>query len=201
MAIETNKKAILDEIFLVYWKWDTTPDYDNPPANSPEHFVLDLFETMKDKALSNYPFRCTRKYSRQLGSEIDSNDTNKKYKFKSTLPNDFMYATGYWADEKRTRGMQNEVDIIGREARSNVKDFTLEYIASGLDCSVLDSWVKDYIAIFIANELSDIGGCTVETKNYLMQLSDMTRISAGNKDYEMAHHDEISSSIHQFEWY
>jgi hypothetical protein len=201
MTIETNKKAILDEIFLVYWKWDTTPDYDNPPANSPESFVLELFETMKDKALSNYPFRCARKYARQEGSEIESDDTNRKYKYKSTLPTDFMYATGFWSDEKRTNGIQNDVDIIGRVARSNVKDFTMEYIASGLECSVLDAWVKDYIAIFIASELSDIGGCTVEAKNYLMQLSDMTKISAGNKDYEMAHHDEISSSIHQFEWF
>lgn len=200
MTIETEKKEILDEIFLVYWKWDVSPDYENPPENSPEQFVLDMFDSLKDKALLKYPFRCARKYARQQGSEVESTDANKKYKYKSTLPEDFLYATGFWADEQRRTGIQNEVDILRNEARSDVKDFTIEYIARGLDCSVLDAWVRDYIAIYMASELSDIGGCTVETKNYLMQLADMTRISAGNKDYEMAHHDEISSSIHQFEW-
>lgn len=201
MTIETNKKEILDEIFLVYWKWDVAPEYENPADNSPEQFVLNMFDGLKDRALLNYPFRCARKYSRQSGEDVESTDTNKKYKYKSTLPEDFLYATGFWADETRRTDMHNGVDILGNVARSDVKDFTMEYIASGLDCSVLDPWVRDYIAIFIASELSDIGGCTIETKNYLMQLADMTKISAGNKDYEMAHHDEFSSSIHQFEWY
>lgn len=200
MAVETNKKEILDEIFLMYWKWDIEPDYENPATNSPEEFVLNMFDTLKDKALLKYPFRCTRKYARQTGTEITSTDANRKYKYESTLPADFMYATGFWSDEERRNGIQNEVDIIGKNARSNIQNYTVEYIASGLSCSVLDSWVKDYVAIYIASELSDIGGCTIETKNYLMQLADAMRISAGNKDYEMAHHDEISSSIHQFEW-
>lgn len=197
--IEQSKLEILKKIFLIYWKWDVMPDFDNVADNSPEYFVLNMFDDIKGDAILQYPFRCCRKYARQIGEEIGEEDTNRKYKYKSTLPTDFMYATGFWADEQRNSGIHNEVDIIGKVARSNVKDYTIEYI-SNVECNLLDSWVKDYIAIYIASELSDIGGCSIETKNYLMQLAEMSKVSAGNKDYDMAHKDEISSSIHQFEF-
>ena len=54
--------------------------------------------------------------------------------------------------------------------------------------------------IFIAAEASNIGGVSNDWKNFLMTKAQNDWFDLTNKDYEMAQRDEVSASIHQFEF-
>lgn len=195
-----DKNELLRQMFLEYWQWDVDPELDNPPANSPEAFVLSMYDEKKSMALSKYPWRSAISYVELTGTEPEvSKDGHYKYEVK--VPDNFLMATGFWRDFKRTQDCHNSVDIVGKTARTNLPKFTMGYVNKDVDEDDLDPWVCDYIKIVIASELSDIGGQTPDRKNYLMQKAEADLITCGNKDFEMAHHDEVSSSIHQFEWY
>lgn len=192
-----DKKHIIRDMFLKYWQWNVEPELDNPPANSPEYFVLSLYDNMKENALAAYPWRSATVYeSFEMCECCCSGD--KRYKYETCLPDDFIIATGFWEDPERLKPRQNEVDIVGKIARTNLKRFTLGYISKDVDEESLDAWVCDFIEIFIASELSDLGGQTPDRKQYFNQLVQELLIKCGNKDYEMAQKDPISSSIFQF---
>lgn len=193
------KKKLLKEVFLLYWKWDIMPNLDNPEENTPEYFILDLYDSFKENALSKYNWRSAIKYQKITCEEPEiSND--KRYKYSATLPEDFLKAVGFWQDEERNNSCHNSVDIVGNEARTNLKEFTLGYINKNIEEDKLDFWVRDFIGITIATEGADIAGVPTDVKNFLISKLEVDLIKLGNLDYEMAHKDEISSSIHQFEW-
>ena len=195
-----DKKHLLRDMFLKYWQWNVEPELDNPPANSPEYFVLSMYQNLKENALAAYPWRSATKYkSFELNDSCSCGD--RRYKYETVLPDDFIIAIGFWEDPERRRPRQNEVDIVGNIARTNLKSFTLAYTSVDVDEENLDPWVWDFIEVFIASELSDLGGQTPDRKTYLGQLVQEMLIKCGNKDYEMAQKDPISSSIFQFtEW-
>ena len=192
-----DKKHLLREMFLKYWQWNVDPQLDNPPANSPEYFVLSMYDNLKENALATYPWRSATKYKSFKMSELGCSGDGR-YKYETVLPDDFIIATGFWNDPERIQPRQNSVDIVGKLARTNLKEFTLGYISKDIDEEYLDTWVCDFIQIFIASELSDLGGQTPDRKTYLGQLMQEMLIKCGNKDYEMAQKDHISSSIFQF---
>lgn len=195
-----NKLDLLREMFLEYWQWDVNPELENPPKNSPEEFVLSMYDDRKASALMAYPWRSAVRYV-DLDLQIPEVSSDGRYKYEATVPEDFILAVGFWQDKARRIDCMNSVDIVGRKARTNLKSITMGYIKKDVDEEDLDPWVIDYIKIFIASELSDIGGQSPDRKNFLMEKVQSDLIKCGNKDYEMAHKDEISSSIHQFEWY
>ena len=197
--ISQAKKEILNNIFLLYWKWDTKPDWDNIQENSPEDLLLAVYDDLKKGALTKYPWRCLRKYSLQNGKE-NSEAIDKKYKYESTLPEDFLFATGFWEDVERRHGIQNEVEFVGMTAKTNYKTFIMEYISCEVEEANMDRWLREYLSLYIAMEASDIGGCNAETKNYLIQKESLEFVNTCNKDYEMDHKDEVSPSIHQFQY-
>lgn len=192
------KKELLTHMFLKYWKYDTVPDFDNIVPNSPEELVLKVYDTLKKRALGNYQWRSATKYVWIICDEPEIR-ADGRYRFESTVPDNFLSATGFWADKERRQDAHNSVDIVGRSIRTNLDAFTLGYIDGSIPETDLDSWVIEYLEIFIASEAADIGGVGVDDKNYLLQKAANDLIILGNKDFEMAHHDEISASIHQFE--
>lgn len=194
-----NRNTLLREMFLEYWQWDVEPEFENPTPNSPESFVLSMYDSKKEEALAAYPWRSATRYT-QLNLKEPEQSSDGRYKYEATLPEDFILAVGFWQDKTRHYDCMNAVDIVGKKARTNMRTITLGYIKKDVDEDDLDPWVLDYIKIKIAADLSDIGGQSIDRKNYLLQQAEVNLIKCGNKDYEMAHKDEISSSIHQFEW-
>lgn len=200
-----TKQELLQQMFLEYWQYNVNPIIPDdttglplPPANSPEAFVLQMYDAKKAIALAKYPWRSATKYVTL--TTTDSVDDGR-YKYWAALPDNFVLATGFWQDKERLRDAQNAVDIVGKQARTNLTTFTLGYIDKDIPEDDLDPWVCEWIKIFIASELADIAGQTPDRKNFLMQKAAQDLIICGNKDYEMAQKDEVSSSIHQFEWY
>lgn len=194
-----NKNELLREMFLKFWQWDVDPQLTNPTANSPEYFVLSMYDNLKANALSKYPWRSATVYV-TLTPTVPLVSSDGRYKYEVAIPENFVLATGFWRDRERLRDAHNSVDIVGKVARTNLPEFTMGYINQATDESNLDPWVCDYIQIYIAAELADIGGQTPERKQYLENLVETMLIKCGNKDYEMAHKDPISSSLTQFEW-
>lgn len=192
-----DRKDLLREMFLKYWQWNVEPELDNPPKNSPEYFVLSMYDNMKEAALAVYPWRSAIKYRTY---ELDENccSSDGRYKYEVCLPDDFILATGFWEDKERRISRQNSVDVVGRYARTNLKNVTIAYVSKDVEEDYLDSWVCDFIQIFIASELSDIGGQTPDRKQYFAQMVQEMLVKCGNKDYEMQQKDPVSSSIYQF---
>lgn len=195
-----DKKHLLRDMFLKYWQWNVDPVLDNPPVNSPEYFVLSMFDNLKENALAAYPWRCAIKY-KTYNLENTTSCEDRRYKHESFVPDDFIIAVGFWEDAERRQPRQNSVDIVGRMLRTNLKTLTMAYVSKDVEVEEMDPWVCDFIEIFIASELSDLGGQTPDRKQYFNQLLQEMLIKCGNKDYEMAQKDPISSSIFQFtEW-
>lgn len=192
-------KDLMRQMFLKYWQWNVEPEIDNPPADSPEYFVTSMYENLKADALSKYPWRSATVYV-TLTPQIPETSQDGRYKYQVTLPANFVLATGFWEDAERLRPRHNSVDIVGNVARTNLQKFTMGYINKEVDESILDPWVCDYIEAYIASELSDIGGQTPDRKAWLAQNLDNLLIKCGNRDYEMSHRDEVSETIHQFEY-
>lgn len=194
-----DRDTLLTEMFLEYWLWDIKPDFENPPANSPEEFILSLYQGKKEDALSAYPWRSATRYA-QLELKVPEQSADGRYKYEANVPEDFLIAIGFWRDKERRMDCMNSVDIVGKKARTNETSITMGYTKKDVDEDELDPWVIEYIKLVLAADLADIGGVPIDRKNYLLQRKDVELIKLGNKDYEMAHKDEISSSIHQFEW-
>lgn len=195
-----DKKSVLRDMFLRYWQWDVEPELDNPPKNSPEYFVLSMYDDEKQAALCRYPWRSAVRYA-QLELSKPERPADGRYRYEADLPEDFGLAVGFWQDSQRRMDCHNAVDIVGKKARTNLNTITLGYIKKDVEEDELDPWVIDYLEIFIASDLSDIGGQSPDRKNYLNQKAETDLIACGNKDYEMSQKDEVSSTTHQFEWY
>lgn len=196
MTVSTGKKKVLDKIFMIYWKWDTLPDYENTIEDSPEYLLLEMYDDLKAEALSQYNFRSTIKYVSLTGTEPDTND-DKRYKYRANVPEDYLKAVGFWDNEERTCPIHNSIDIQNFIAKSNQEKFTMAYVSKTASEDILDQWVLDFMAIYIAYKAADIGGCSNETKQYLMQEAMLQRNLCANRDMEMAHQDDMSS-LNQF---
>jgi len=203
----TTKKDLLKQLMLLYWEYDTEPQFagtdDEPTAvvtNSPEDLLLKVYDQLKKRALASYDWRSATKYATVTPTEPSGGTGDPRYKYSATVPDDFLKVVGYWADTNRQAPAHNCVDTRGTIMRTNLKQFVLEYVADVSEKN-LDPWVIDYLMIFIAAEASDIGGISNDRKNFLMAKAQGDWITLTNKDYDMAHHDEVSSSIHQFEIY
>ena len=74
------KKELLTNMFLKYWKYDTLPDFENPTKNSPEDLVLKIYDSLKKRALNNYPWKSAIKYVTIDADEaIDPKDGRYRY--------------------------------------------------------------------------------------------------------------------------
>lgn len=203
----TTKKDLLKQLMLLYWEYDTEPEFtgtdDAPTAavtNSPEDLLLKVYGQLKKRALASYDWRSATKYTIVTPTEPVDGTGDPRYKYSASVPADFLKVVGYWADENRQVPAHNCVDTRGTTMRTNLNKFVLEYVADVSEKN-LDPWVIDYLMIFIAAEASDIGGISNDRKNFLLTKAQNDWITLTNKDYDMAHHDEVSSSIHQFEIY
>lgn len=196
MAINTGKVQILNKIFMIYWEWDTLPELENPEDNSPEYLLLQLYDDLKAEALSQYNFRSSIKYVNLECEEPDTND-DERYKYRAAVPEDFLKATGFWEDATRSCPIHNSVDIHNFIAKTNCPTFTMAYVSKTIEEDKLDQWVIDYLSIYIASKASDIGGCSAEKKQYLMQEAILQRNLCANRDMEMAHQDDMAS-LNQF---
>lgn len=195
--MNSGKIKVLKNVFMLYWKWDTMPELEDPAENSPEYLLLELYDDLKAKAFSNYPFRSTIKYTEITCTEPETND-DPRYKYRGATPEDFLKSFGFWLDRERFRSIHNDLEVTGNEIKSPYEKITLGYISKSIDEDKLDQWVLDYLAVFIASEASDIGGCSDQTKQYLMQLEIITRAKCGKKDFDMSHHDPYSKSKFMF---
>ena len=195
-----TKNELLKEMLLEYWQWDVEPDFDNVLPNSPEYFILQMYDNKKNIALSRYPWRSAIKYVDIVG-EIPTTYADRRYKYENTIPENFVMAVGFWRDKERRLDAHNDVDIVGRKARTNMREYTMGYIDKDIPEEDLDPWVCEYLKIFLATELSDIGGISPDRKNFLLQKEAQDLIVYGNKDYEMSQRDPVSSSIYQYLWY
>lgn len=202
----TSKKQLLTSMFLLYWQYDTLPDFiedeqtgevTTSEENSVEALVLEVYEDLKQSALAAYPWRSTIKYETLTLSAPLNGTGDEKYSYSAEVPDDFLVMNGFWKDTERNNQCHNEVEMVGRNVRSNLTSVTMSYI-SDTDEEDLDMWVIDWIKIYIAAEAADIGGQSADRKQLLMQkkLTDFTELS--NKDYEMAHKEDISDSTKQF---
>lgn len=193
------KKELLTNMFLKYWKYDTLPDFDNIIKNSPEDLVLKIYDSLKKRALNNYPWKSAIKYiTIDTDEAIDPKDG--RYRYEACVPCNFLSAVGFWQDSERRLDAHNSVSIVGRSIRTNLKQFTMAYIDGSIPETELDPWVLEYMEVFIAAEAADLGGIGADQKNFLIQKAQLDLNIFGNKDFEMDTHDEISSSIHQFEF-
>lgn len=193
------KKELLTNLFLKYWKYDTLPDFENITTNSPEDLVLKIYDSLKKRALNNYPWKSAIKYvTIDTDESIDPKDG--RYRYEACVPCNFLSAVGFWVDPERRNNAHNSVSIVGRSIRTNLKQFTMAYIDGSVSEEDLDPWVREYLEVFIAAEAADLGGVGADQKNFLIQKADIDLTILGNKDFEMDVHDEVSSSIHQFEF-
>lgn len=208
MADTTARDKLLVEMFLQYWKYPVKPTFQDSQGqdlddNSVEALTLAMYETTKNEALMVYPWRSAQKFV-----FLDNPQTNEtgdgKYKYVFTLPEDFLTANGFWRDQKREQPIQNGVDIIGNLAKTNKSAFLLQYTANMKEEEAkLDPWVIDWIKLYLAANLADIGGVDPATKQFLLQQMQFNEPTLKNKDFEMSHHDETIGNEDQFlgDWY
>ncbi|MCQ2608546.1 MAG: hypothetical protein MJ197_07670 [Bacteroidales bacterium] len=208
MADTTARDKLLTEMFLQYWKYPVKPTFQDEDQHdiaddSVEGLTLAMYESVKDEALMVYPWRSAQKYV-FLNNPQENDTGDGKYKYKFTLPTDFLTANGFWLDKERNQPFQNGVDIIGNIAKTNKSAFMLQYTAnmSGAEAN-LDPWVIDWIKLYLAATLADIGGVDPNTKNFLIQKMQFDEPTLKNKDFEMSHHDETIGNEDQFlhDWY
>lgn len=206
--VRDARDKLLTEMFLQYWKYPVKPtfrdDQDQDLAdNSVEALVLSMYADIKNQGLMAYPWRSAQKYV-YLDNPTVNTGADQKFKYTFTLPDDFLTANGFWHDQKRTQPMQNEVDIVGKIAKTNKSAFLLQYTATmDEEEENLDPWVIDWLELYIAATLADVGGCDPNTKNYLIQKVQYDEPTLKNKDFEMSHHDETLGNEDQFltDWY
>lgn len=192
-----TKTELLTQMCMIYWQWNITPNFTDPPDESPEAQVLSMYDTLKNNALIRYPWRSATKYIHLLPL-VQETPADARYKYEAQVPDDFLLATGFWSDPQRRNGRQNSVDIVGRSARTNLLRFTMGYISSDVPEEEFDPWLCEWIKIYIAAEASDIAGQSTDRKLFLLEERNRMLIECGNKDFEMSHKDGISSSTHWF---
>lgn len=203
-----TRDELLTKMFLQYWKYPVKPTFTNPDGtdkddDSVEALVLAVYETTKNNGLMVYPWRSAQKYV-FLDTPAANTGADQKFKNIFTLPNDFLTANGFWRDQQRNQPIQNEVDIVGMEAKTNRSAFLLQYTANMQgEENKLDPWVVEWLQLYIAANLADIGGVDPQTKNFLMQKMEYDEPTLKNKDFEMSHHDETIGNEDQFlhDWY
>lgn len=202
-----TKRELLKQLMLLYWQYDTEPQFagteDVPTAvvaNSPEDLLLKVYDQLKKRALASYDWRSTIRYVSITPTEPEGGTGDTRYKYSASVPTDFLKVVGYWADAERHVPAHNCVDTVGRTMRTNMQSFVLGYVANVKETE-FDSWLDDYLMIFIAAEASNIGGVSNDWKNFLMTKAQNDWFDLTNKDYEMAQRDEVSASIHQFEFH
>lgn len=204
----TARDKLLTEMFLQYWKYPVKPTFqdgneDDLDDNSVEGLTLEMYETTKNEALMVYPWRSAQKYV-FLNSPQTNNTGDGKYKYMFTLPEDFLTANGFWLDEQRRQPFQNGVDIVGNIAKTNQPAFMLQYTATMEENEGnLDPWVLDWIKLYLAANLADIGGLDPATKQFLTQKVQYDEPTLKNKDFEMSHHDANIGDEDKFlgDWY
>ncbi|MBR0212622.1 MAG: hypothetical protein IJQ55_03380 [Alphaproteobacteria bacterium] len=208
MADTTARDNLLVEMFLQYWKYPAKPTFqddngDDLADDSVEGLTLTMYETTKNEALMAYPWRSAQKYV-FLNNPQTNTTGDGKYKYMFELPEDFLTANGFWLDEQRNQPFQNGVDIIGNIAKTNRSAFMLQYTSNMKDEeSKLDPWVIDWIKLYLAANLADIGGLDPATKQFLTQKVQYDEPTLKNKDFEMSHHDETIGNEDKFlgDWY
>lgn len=201
-AINSAKKQLLEDLFVLYWLYDVRPDFsdtDNFDANSPEALLLGVYDGLKNEVLASYPWRSAMKYI-TMTPTAPQDSTDGKYQYEVAVPDDFLKEDGFWFDSARTRPAKQMVDIIGRKAKTNLKEFTMGYIAKDVPETDLDSWVLDYIKIYVAANAADIGGLALDRKQALLQQAEIDFIKHSNTDYKMSIHQdaEINQTLDQF---
>lgn len=203
-----TRDELLAQMFLQYWKYPVKPTFKNPDGtdkddDSVEGLVLSVYEATKNRALMAYPWRSAQKYV-YLENPTPNDTGDDKFLNAFTLPADFLTANGFWRDKKRNEPIQNEVDIIGNIAKSNKSAFLMQYTAKmeGAEAN-LDPWVIEWIQLYLAANLADIGGVDPQTKNFLIQKVEYDEPTLKNKDFEMSHHDETLGNEDQYlhDWY
>lgn len=200
MPMDTAKAKLLAEMCVLYWEYDTKPDFTGTlEPNSPEQLVLDVYDSLKQEVLQSYPWRSAIKYVTLTTSEPLTN-TDPKYSRTVSVPSDFLKEDAFWYDEKRSTPITDGIDIIGKTAKTNLEKFTMSYISKDIAESNMDSWLISYLQIYIAAKAADIGGLSADRKSLLLQQADADFWNYSNTDWKMSHkdNDALNESINQF---
>jgi len=200
MPMDTAKAKLLADMCVLYWEYDTKPDFTGTlEPNSPEQLVLNVYDTLKQEVLQSYPWRSAIKYVTLTTSEPLTN-TDPKYSRTAALPSDFLKEDAFWYDEKRNTTITEGIDIIGKTAKTNLERFTMSYISKDTLESNMDPWLISYLQIYIAAKAADIGGLSAERKSLLLQQADADFWNYSNTDWKMSHkeNDALTESINQF---
>lgn len=201
-AINPVKKQLLEDMCVLYWEYDVKPDFsdtDNFEPNSPEALLLGVYDSLKNEVIASYPWRSAIKYI-TIKPEMPQNSTDGKYKYQASVPDDFLKEEGFWYDSERWRPAKKQVDIIGRTAKTNLQEFTMSYQAKDIPEDELDSWVIEHLKVYIAAKAADIAGLSLDRKNNLLQLSELSFQTNSNIDYKMSTQmdEEINQTLNQF---
>lgn len=200
MPMDTAKAKLLAEMCVLYWEYDTKPDFTGTlEPNSPEQLVLGVYDSLKQEVLQSYPWRSAIKYVTLTTSEPNPN-TDAKYSRAVTVPTDFLKEDAFWYDEKRSVPITDGIEIVGKTAKTNLEKFTMSYISKDTAESNMDSWLISYLQIYIAAKAADIGGMSADRKALLLQQADSDFWNYSNTDWKMAHkdNDALNESINQF---
>lgn len=200
MPMDTAKAKLLADMCVLYWEYDTKPDFTGTlQSNSPEQLVLDVYDTLKQEVLQSYPWRSAIKYVTLTTSEPNPN-TDAKYSRTVTVPTDFLKEDAFWYDEKRSVTITDGIEIVGKTAKTNLEEFTMSYISKDIAESNMDSWLLSYLQIYIAAKAADIGGLSADRKALLLQQADADFWNYSNTDWKMSHkdNDALTESINQF---
>lgn len=201
MPMDATKAKLLADMCVLYWEYDTKPDFtdENLEENSPEKLLLGVYDSLKQEVLQSYPWRSAIKYVTLTTAETLGNP-DKKYSRTVSVPTDFLKEDAFWYNEKRNVPIIDGIEIVGKTAKTNLESFTMSYISKDTLESNMDSWLISYLQVYIAAKAADIGGLSAERKNLLLQQADNDFWNYSNTDWKMAHkdNDALNESINQF---
>lgn len=198
-----TKEQLLSEMCLLYWLYDTKPDFTDTEEkplldNSTEKLVLDVYESLKKDVLARYPWRSAIRYV-DVKAEIAETPNDPRFKYTAKVPENFVKENGFWYDSNRTNLAKNQMEVVGKEIRSNLESFTMGYVANVSE-EELDPWVIRYLEAYIAYKAADIGGLSTDRINALSVISENEFWVQSNIDYKMTQNkgEEIQDSLNQF---
>lgn len=201
MPMDATKAKLLADMCVLYWEYDTKPDFtdENLADNSPEKLVLGVYESLKQEVLQSYPWRSAIKYT-TLTTSVPNPIPDKKYGRSVAVPTDFLKEDGFWYDETRHMAITQGIEVVGKTVRTNLESFTMGYISKDTLESNMDTWLISYLQVYIAAKAADIGGLSADRKNLLLQQADNDFWNYSNTDWKMAHkdNDSLNDSINQF---
>lgn len=200
MPMDATKAKLLAEMCVLYWEYDTKPDFTGTlQSNSPEKLVLDVYDSLKQEVLESYPWRSAIKYVTLTTSEPNPS-TDGKYSRSVAVPTDFLKEDGFWYDEKRNTTITDGIEVVGKTIKTNLEKFTMSYVSKDTLESNMDSWLISYLQIYIAAKAADIGGLSADRKSLLLQQADNDFWNYSNTDWKMSHkdNDALTDSINQF---